>query len=68
MRYFARAALALLAALAVSACANSATDTLCVAARPIYLTDEAIAALAPHRAAREAIAAHNTSWEARCGD
>jgi hypothetical protein len=50
----------------VSACGAPPADTLCVATRPIYLEEGAIAALAPHRPARLAIATHNAVWEQRC--
>lgn len=66
-RLAAAASLALLAALA--GCATSPVpDAACVAFRPIYLEDGAIAALRPHRQARVDIAAHNATYERLCPD
>jgi hypothetical protein len=39
----------------------------CLAYQPIYLSEGAIAALAPFRDDRVQIATHNRTWEARCG-
>lgn len=47
-------------------CTTPATDSLCLATRPIWLSEPAIAALAPHRAEREAIAVHNRTWTTVC--
>jgi hypothetical protein len=64
-RLGAAASLALLAALAGCA-APPVPDAACVAFRPIYLEDGAIAALRPHRQARVEIAAHNATFERLC--
>ncbi len=58
--------------LSTTACAHrSAGEGLlkpeCLAYQPIYLSEGAIAALAPFRADREQIAVHNRVWEQRCG-
>lgn len=46
--------------------APAASDSLCLATRPIYLSEGAIRALTPYRAERERIAAHNLTWERSC--
>lgn len=58
----AAASLALLAGCA----APPVPDAACVAFRPIYLDEPAIAALRPHRQARVEIAAHNATYERLC--
>lgn len=63
----AAASLALLAALAGCA-APPVPDAACVAFRPIYLDEPAIAALRPHRQVRVEIAAHNATYERLCPD
>jgi len=47
-------------------CSTPAPDSVCLATRPIWLGEPAIRALAPFRAEREAIAAHNRTWTALC--
>lgn len=61
----------LLAAIAslglLAACARPPVpDAACVAFRPIYLDEPAIAALRPHRQARIEIANHNATYERLC--
>lgn len=48
----------------VSACA-SATDSLCVASRPIVLTDATIEAMT--EAELRQVYVHNETWERLCG-
>ncbi|MGQ0664380.1 MAG: hypothetical protein ACT4P2_12550 [Pseudomonadota bacterium] len=50
----------------MSACAIRPDAGACSAFAPIYLDEAAIAALAPHRPARERIATHNATWERLC--
>lgn len=54
--------------LSMTSCAPlpAAPDSVCVSMRPIYLSEPAIRAMAPFRADREQIAAHNKTWEAIC--
>jgi hypothetical protein len=51
----------------LAACARPPVpDAACVAFRPIYLDEPAIAALRPHRQVRVEIAAHNATFERLC--
>lgn len=46
--------------------APAQSDSLCLATRPIYLSEGAIQALQPYRPERQAIAVHNLTWERAC--
>jgi len=51
----------------LAACASPPVpDAACVAFKPIYLDDDAIAALRPYRQARAEIGNHNATYERLC--
>lgn len=62
--FHARIITLLLMVLLGSCSAPRAVDSSCVAFRPIYLTEQSIAAMP--RVDKEKVAAHNQTWEGLC--